>query len=127
MTGIRANRSRLVNCSVLLLSITPPILEESLRRPPKTASPEINSIRLSPPKASRAKLPAISPTPIDPKTTIVIHAALRYSFLIPLPIFPCPQDRWAVVQQQEAQLEQSATAWQVWQHSSEQPTARHAE
>jgi len=32
-----------------------------------------------------------------------------------------------VVQQQEAQLEQSATVWQVSQDSSEQPQVRHAE
>src|SRR2546422_5860382 len=93
MTGMRAKRRALVNCSVLLLSVLgPPLFEESRRRPAKTARPEINSIRLSPPKASRAKLPAINPTPIDPKTSIVIQAELKYSTLIPFPILPCLQD-----------------------------------
>ena len=54
--------------------------------PIKTAIPEISSIRLSLPKASKAKLPAITPNPIDPKTSTIIQAELRYSILIPSPI-----------------------------------------
>ena len=58
----------------------------------KTVTPEISSIRLSPPKASRAKLPAINPTPIDPKTSTAIQPELMYSILIPFPILPCRHD-----------------------------------
>src|SRR5205807_6250438 len=107
ITGIRANSSRLVNCSVFLLS--PPLMllnEESFRKPVKTAIPEISSIRLSPPNANRAKLPAISPNPMDPKTSINIQAELTYSTLIPFPILACLHDCWLVLQQHEAQLEQ---------------------
>src|SRR5713101_3806974 len=122
MTGMREKRRRLVNCSVLLLSVALRLLlEESPRRPLKTARPEINSIRLSPPNASSAKLPAISPSPIDPRTSTVIHPELRYSILIPFPILPRLHDWCEVVQQQEAQLEQSATVWQFSQDVSEQP------
>src|SRR6266851_2145625 len=104
MTGMREKRRRLVNCSVLLLSVGSLLLEASPRRPLKTARPEINSIRLSPPNASRAKLPAISPSPIDPRTSTVIHPELRYSILTPFPILPRLHDWCEVVQQQEAQL-----------------------
>src|SRR5713101_1624871 len=122
MTGMRAKRRRLVKCSVLLpCAPSLLLLEESFRRPPRTARPETSSIRLSPPKASRAKLPAISPSPIDPRTSTVIHAELRYSILIPFPILPRLHDWCEVVQQQEAQLEQSATVWQFSQDVSEQP------
>jgi len=51
--------------------------EEPLCKPVRTAMPEISSIRLSPPNANRAKLPATNPNPIDPKTSIIIHAELR--------------------------------------------------
>src|SRR5207253_11390001 len=108
ITGIRANSSRLVNCSVFLLS--PPLVllsEESFRKPVKTATPEISSIRLSPPNANRAKLPAMNPNPIDPNTSISIQAELRYSTLIPFSILACLHDRCAEAQQHEEQLEQS--------------------
>src|SRR3989441_12926834 len=126
MTGMRAKSSRLVNCSVLLLRSPPALLsEESFRKPVKTAIPEISSIRLSPPNASRAKLPAITPNPIDPKTSISIQAELRYSTLIPLPILACLHDWCAVVQQHEAQLTQSLGVRHSSHDFSAQPQVTH--
>jgi len=42
--------------------------------------------------SSEMSLPAISPNPRDPKTSISIHAELRYSILIPFPILACLHD-----------------------------------
>src|SRR6266566_4203625 len=104
---MRAKSRPLVNFSTLLLcsSLVLPS-KESFLSPVNTAIPEISSIRLSPPNASRAKLPAISPSQMDPKTSTNIQAELRYSTLIPLPILACLHDWCAVVQQHEAQLTQ---------------------
>src|SRR6266550_5327374 len=123
---MRAKSSRLVNCSVFLL--WPPLVslnDESFRKPVKTASPEISSIRLSPPNANRAKLPAITPSPIDPNTSTNIQAELRYSTLIPLPILARLHDWCAVVQQHEAQLTQSPGVRHSSHDSSAQPQVTH--
>src|SRR5213080_4617263 len=57
-----------------------------LRRNVNTVKPDNSSTRLSPPKASSAKLPAIRPDQTEPITSMVIHAELKYSTLMPLPI-----------------------------------------
>src|SRR6266480_3058375 len=119
---MRAKSSRLVNCSVLLLWAPLVLLsEESFRKPAKTATPEISSIRLSPPNANRAKLPAITPNPIDPKTSTNIQAELRYSTLIPFPILARLHDWCAGLQQHESQLEQSLGVRQASHDLSAQP------
>src|SRR5438876_11248713 len=105
---MRPKSNPLVNFSTLLLCSSLTLLgEDSLRKPIKTAIPEISSIRLSPPNANRAKLPAMNPNPIDPNTSISIQAELRYSTLMPLPIRACLHDRCAEAQQHEKQSEQS--------------------
>ncbi len=47
---------------------------------------------LSLPKANKAKLPAASPTVIEPMTSTAIQAELKYSTLIPAPLLLCLQD-----------------------------------
>src|SRR5438309_10011719 len=128
MTGMRAKSSKLVNCSVFLLCSSLALLsEESFLSPVNTAIPEMSSIRLSPPNASRAKLPAINPNPMDPNTSTSIQAELRYSTLIPLPILACLHDWCAVVQQQEAQLTQSPGVRHSSHDFSAQPQVTHDE
>src|SRR5438034_11304916 len=92
-----------------------------LRRNVNTVKPDNSSTRLSPPKASSAKLPATRPDQTEPITSMVIHAELKYSTLMPLPILICLQDRWVLLQQQEAQSEQSVGVRHVAQEFSAQP------
>src|SRR6267378_2654896 len=127
ITGIRAKSKAFVNCSVILRCV-PSVLvmtAESFRRPIKTATPEINSIRLSPPNANKAKLPAITPNPIEPSTSIIIQAELAYSILIPFPILICLHDWWMALQQHEPQIEQSAGVLQGSHDVSAQPHVGH--
>src|ERR1700686_4739831 len=80
-------------------------------------------MRLSPPNASKAKLPAIKPNPTEPRASTIIHTELKYSTLMPVPILNRLQDWWTGVQQQEEQLEQSSGVWQSPQQSSVHPHA----
>src|SRR5438132_13984653 len=122
---MRPKSSPLVNFSTLLLCSSLTLLgEDSLRKPVNTAIPEISSIRLSPPNANRAKLPAMNPNPIDPNTSISIQAELRYSTLIPFSILACLLDRCAEAQKHEEQLEQSCGDRHSSQDLSTQPQIR---
>src|SRR5271169_6220031 len=119
MIGRSAKSSRLVNWAVLLPRCSEPLA--SFLRCLMTTDEETSSTILSPPKARRAKLPARSPTPIEPRTSMTIQAELRYSTERPALILICLHDWWPLLQQHETQFEQSLGAAHGAQDSSAQP------
>ena len=90
ITGISAKSRAFVSCSVLPGFVLGPA--RGFRRNDRTVIPESSSTRLSPPKAKRAKLPAMSPDQTEPMTSTVIQAELKYSILMAAPVLVFLQD-----------------------------------
>lgn len=82
-------------------------------------------MKLSAPKATRARLPAKMPARRAPTTSIDVQPMLTYSSRIPVLILSSLQYLWAREQQQEKQLEQSLGVLHGLQDISAHPQVGH--